>query len=321
VTEHCPSCGSAVDDDVAVCPVCGETLKESDAATPAVASAAPAAAAPAIVAGVDPAPPLPSPRVTCPECGATNTRSATECSNCGAALDDVPAPQPARSMTAPAVAADRSPVQTYIIAGLAMLVIALVIYIVSTPAERAMPPGHPPTAEGTAPGGAQGEGLPQGHPPVDQTAQMEALNKRVTDLQAQLATQPENDTLHLALANAMYDAGRHSEARQHYEFYVKRHPDSLDARTDYATSVAASGDVDAAINELTSVLSTKPKHQRAAFNMAIMYRVKGGEDSTGSDPRTKVYRDSVTYWLRRVAEIDSTTPTGRGAVDILRSLE
>lgn len=204
---------------------------------------------------------------------------------------------PARAVAA------RSSAQTYLIAGLAIAVIALVIYIVSTP-ESKMGPPQAPEAAATEGGG----GLPQGHPPVDTKAQQEAMNKRVAEIEAKVTADPKNDSLRLALANALYDAGRHGDATSHYAEYVKEHPNDLDAMTDYATSIAASGSTDSAITMLGKVLQLDDRHQRAAFNMAIMYRQKEN-------------RDSIMFWLHRVAAIDSTSATGKGALDILKEFE
>lgn len=191
--------------------------------------------------------------------------------------------------------------QTYVIAGLTVVVIALVTYILSTPEAKMGPPQQ---AEPAQTGGE----LPSGHPPVDGGAQTEALNKLVAELEAKVAAQPENDSLRLALANALYDAGRHADAKPHYARYVAANPTNLDAKTDFATTVAAAGNVDSAIVVLNAVLKANDHHQRAAFNMAIMYRQKEN-------------RDSIMYWLRRVAEIDSTTPPGKGALEIIKEFE
>jgi cytochrome c-type biogenesis protein CcmH/NrfG len=314
---HCPSCGSVIDETETTCPVCGEDLAATDNTTPESttpatpgrtttersvpergASIPPLAAAESVSS--NPA------RITCPECGAANARSATECSVCGASLEG--ADKPVRRTAAATGADGKGTLQTYLIAGLAMVVIALVIYIATGPSQQAGP------AQATAPGAPSGEGaegqgaLPPNHPPVDQSAQMEALNKLVADLETKVKADPTNDSLQLALANALYDVGKHPDAKGHYEVYLKKHPENLDVATDFATSVAATGKVDSAVTVLNNVLRKDPKHQRAAFNMAIMYRQKEN-------------RDSIIYWLERVAAIDSTTPTGKGALDILREFK
>ena len=237
---------------------------------------------------------------SCPECGALNEVGAEECANCGATLGEERVAEVTQVVDAPK--RDRGSVQTYVIAGLALAVIALLTYILSTPEAKMGPPQQ------TAPPAEAGGQLPSGHPPVDQGAQTEALNKIVADLEAKVAADPDSDTLRLSLANALYDAGRHADAKQHYAAYVAKNPTNLDARTDFATTVAAAGNVDSAIVVLNSVLEQNDHHQRAAFNMAIMYRQKEN-------------RDSIMFWLRRVAEIDSTTPPGKGALEIIRDFE
>lgn len=317
MSKHCPSCGSVVDDDAAECPVCGESLTEvagTTSSTPGPSASEQrsdqpsdvgAAAIPVAAAGAPSAEPS---RTICPDCGAANAPGATECSTCGASLAGI-ARDGRRTAAAPAARSDsKGAVQTYVIAGLAMVVIALVIYIASNPAEKTGPPMATTPGAAGAPGAAAQGQLPPDHPPIDQGAQMEALNKLVADLEAKVAAQPENDSLHLALANALYDVDRHADAKKHYSTYLAKNPNDLDATTDFATSVAAAGNVDSAVTVLNGVLAKEPKHQRAAFNMAIMYRQKEN-------------RDSIVYWLKRVAEIDSTTPTGKGAIDILKDLD
>ena len=309
MSTHCPSCGSVVDENATTCSVCGESLTETnetnETTTPEPAEAGTVGAVPPAVAGVPQAAP-PSARVICAQCGAANARGATECTTCGAPLSDVEPEQ--RRTAAAAPAASTGSLQTYLIAGLAMVVVALIVYIVSTPEEKTGPPqASMPGAGGTAGANPQGA-MPPDHPPIDEGAQMAAMTKLVTDLETKLKADPTNDSLELALANALYDVGNHAQAKMHYAEYLKTNPQDLDATTDFATSVAAAGNIDSAVIVLNSVLAKDAKHQRAAFNMAIMYRQKEN-------------RDSIIYWLQRVADIDSTSPTGKGALDILKEFK
>lgn len=312
MSTHCPSCGSVVDENATTCSVCGENLAETSetsatSATPTPQRAAPdtVAAIPPAVAGVPQAASHPT-RVICAQCGAANARGATECTTCGAPISDVE-PEIRRAASA-APAESTGSLQTYLIAGLAMVVVALIVYIVSTPEEKTGPPqAAMPGATGAAGANPQGA-MPPDHPPIDESAQMAAMTKLVTDLEGKLKADPTNDSLQLALANALYDVGNHAQAKVHYAEYLKKNPQNLDATTDFATSVAAAGNVDSAVVVLNSVLAKDAKHQRAAFNMAIMYRQKEN-------------RDSIVYWLQRVADIDSTSPTGKGALDILKEFK
>jgi hypothetical protein len=321
VTKHCPSCGSAVDDGVEFCPVCGETLSDTPETRVEPTESEPAPAAVPLAAAGEPATPTTAHRrAVCPECGSPNDLDATECANCGASLVGATAAAPVHPAAAGAVpGSSKSAIQTYIIAGLAMVVAALVIYIVSTPEEKT---GPPQTAGSAAAPGADphaGADLPQGHPPVDQGAQMEALKKHVAELEAKVEAEPGNDSLKLELANALIDAGRAPEAKTIYADYIRKNPDSLGAFTDYATSVAAAGNVDSAVTILRSVITKAPNDQRAAFNLAYMFGAMGQNEP--SQEKQHAYRDSVVVWLRRVVAIDSTSKAGQSAKEILVGYE
>lgn len=273
--EFCASCGSARATDATVCAVCGEAF---DAPT---AEAVP-------VAGAD----------NPVESAGTPASTATH-SNVAAAAPDIPPP----SSTA---------FRDYLMTSILSVVLAFIVYMVSAPEEKkgppmpepaagassGMPEGHPPTDAGA---------LPPGHPPAEGTQATPEQQKQLAALEKQVAEKPTDFEAKLKLANLYYDLDQHALAAPLYEEYLRRNPANADARTDMAFSIANNGDVERAIGELSTVIKAQPRHQNAAYNLAMMYL-------------TKRNRDSTLFWFRRVAEIDSTSRAGKTAVMILRDV-
>jgi len=310
MSKFCLSCGSVIDADMATCPVCGEpwTAGETEAESAAGSTQGMAASemespftegafteqeTPVRAAGSGEAR-----AIACPSCGASNPAEARFCLACGSSLTE---PSPSKAAKSAAPARSRRSVRDYILATAAAIVIAGIVFLISTPEERTGPP-QPATAAGDS--GA----VPPGHPPMnqppaltaEQQAQMAALEKQVKE-------NPSDIEAGLKLANIYYDLERHQEAIPLYREYLKKHPDSADARTDMAFSIASAGDLPTAINELNHVMRGNPKHQNAAYNLATMYLASRN-------------RDSTLFWLERVVEIDPTTQPGQAAAQILREV-
>ncbi len=238
----------------------------------------------------------PSKRV-CPTCGAANPPDATDCVACGEALptDEETAVDAVPEAEEP-VAAERSPWKVYLLAGLGVLVLAVGAFFLTADFTKAPP-------------GAVADNLPAGHPPVPGMGDVSPeVKQHITELEKQVAEHPDNPDLQLQLANALYDARRHSEAVPHYQAYLKTHDTDAAARTDMATSMGEAGDLDGAIIELRKVLDKDPDEQNAAYNLAVMYY-------------NKKMPDSLIYWLRQTVAIDSTTRQGSQANTILSALD
>jgi thioredoxin-like negative regulator of GroEL len=197
----------------------------------------------------------------------------------------------------------------YLLAGAALLAIAAAVYFIATPPDRTPPPSPDNPQAGMQGDGAANGALPPGHPAVGQPpALTPEQEQQIAKAKAALQAAPKNDSLRLQLANQLFDAGQFSEAQSYYRDYVQRHPGDDSAHTFLAMSIGASGDLDRAIVELQKVLKHNPKHQQAAYVTAMIYYQKQN-------------RDSTSYWLRRVAAIDSTTDEGRQAAEILAGLD
>ncbi|MBS1912153.1 MAG: tetratricopeptide repeat protein [Bacteroidetes bacterium] len=262
MARYCTTCGSAVTATDTVCPVCGEPIEPAEATKAAASSDA-----------------LPAQSDPLEELGTADA----------AAAGRQEAPPPSSAM------------RDYLLAGIGAAVLAVIVFIVSSPEERKGPPiDMQAQASAQAPHSQMETPAPPG-PTPEQRAQ-------IAELEKQVAAQPNDLDASLKLANLYYDTEEHQKALPLYAAYLKAHPDNSDVRTDMAFSMAASGDVSGGISQLRGVLHKNPKQQKASFNLAVMYMMKRD-------------RDSTMYWIRRVVAIDSTTPVGRNAAAILRDVE
>lgn len=229
----------------------------------------------------------------CPECGVRNSGAGTECAGCG---EMMPAGANMITEEVPQIPAEesagRSTSMVYFATGAVMLVIAAVAFFLS--ADFSEPPAAPQNAR-----------LPAGHPQVPgATAAPAELQGRIDTARMALQADPENPQLQLQLANLLYDVNQHNEAVTYYSKYLTARPDDPDARTDMATSIASLGDLNLATSHLLEVIRSAPEHQKAMFNLAVVYY-------------HRQMRDSVTHYLERVVAIDSTSQQGQVARQIL----
>jgi tetratricopeptide (TPR) repeat protein len=199
----------------------------------------------------------------------------------------------------------------------------------------------PPNTQQAA-GDPQQEGLPPGHPAMKDSAMIAAQAAAIDDLKATLAKNPSDTATQLKLANMLYDAGRHAEAIPLYRSYLKANPANFDAHTDMAASIYQSGDMEGSITELKKILAADNRHQSAGLNLAMMYFEKLSHaigqsrmlGDTAGGPKSKVpprqhvqdslrmagYKDSMFIWLNHVVEVDSTTPQGQRAAQVISAL-
>ena len=311
MSSYCRSCGSTVDADATVCPVCGERLDGASEEVMAESTGTPtatnetgtgAAASGTAVPGT-----ARERRTICGECGGENDPGASFCQFCGESLTGA---RPSRAATPPPAAKKSGGIRDYLIMGGIAAALALVVFLVATPGEQT---GPPLPAQQQAEGQGQGQGaLPPGHPPAEGQQQPPTptpeQQQRIAELEKRVKEQPDDNTAKVDLANIYYDLERHADAIPLYRSYLEKNPDDPDARTDMAYSIASSGDLPGAIVELNRVTKANPQHQNSAYNLAIMYL------STRN-------RDSTTAWLRHVVAIDSTTRQGQLASQLLNELE
>lgn len=201
-----------------------------------------------------------------------------------------------------------SPTMTYTAAGIICFIFACAVYIMAKPVEKTGPPRQ---AEGAA--GA----LPQGHPDTTHNhapeVTVEQLEAHLEMLRGAEKAHADDPILYLEMANTLYDYAemtnskeRFAESLESYRRYLEFQPDDVNARTDMAYTLFRTGQIDEAITELRRVQGQDPRHQQSAFNLARMYKEKD-------------QADSVLFYLKRTADIDSTTNAGRTAVMALNT--
>lgn len=126
-----------------------------------------------------------------------------------------------------------------------------------------------PTGSGVPPGGAGGA-LPEGHPPVDTTAVVKALEEEA-------AQNPRDPQPRLKLANYLYDNSQWVQAIEWYQKALELDPKNVNARTDLGTAYFNVGRAQDALREYRKTLEIDPEHQPTIFN-TIVVNVNGTRD-------------------------------------------
>ncbi len=118
------------------------------------------------------------------------------------------------------------------------------------------------------------EGLPEGHPPVDSS-------NRLTALEQMSRSDPQNAEIKAQLGNAYYDVGQYQKAADAYEESLKLKPQNAGVETDLATCYHELGQDDRALAIFDKVLQYKPNHPQALFNKGIVLQ-SGKKDLKGA---------------------------------------
>ena len=99
--------------------------------------------------------------------------------------------------------------------------------------------------------------------------------QELADLRARLKANPSDLAALVALSDMYFDAGKFDQAIGFYTRALALDPTNPDVRTDYATALHQTGhDIDA-LNQLDTVLATRPKFLQALYNRAVVLRAIG----------------------------------------------
>lgn len=124
------------------------------------------------------------------------------------------------------------------------------------------------------PGTGMGQGLPEGHPPIDSTAIVKTLEE-------QAALNPKDPAPRIQLANTYYDQGQWQKAIEWYQKALELDPKNVSARTDLGTAYFNIGRPQDALREYAKSLELDPNHEPTIFN-TIIVNLQGTGDAAAA---------------------------------------
>ncbi len=155
-----------------------------------------------------------------------------------------------------------------------LLVIGLIVGVVLgyvLAEQQTVPPARVPAAA------AGMEGLPPGHPPVDQAAQAagasdanRALARQADELEQLLAQNPNDARLMIALGNLYFDAARWNDARIWYERSLEKAEGDANLLTDLAVVYRNLSKFDRSLELLNKAIGQEPDHWQAWYNKVVV---------------------------------------------------
>jgi cytochrome c-type biogenesis protein CcmH/NrfG len=168
--------------------------------------------------------------------------------------------------------------QTYVMAAVCLLIGVLVGYLVrgsanpavqaTTSAEMQQPASAPPSAMGQ-----------QGMPTLEDMKRM--ADKKAEPLLATLKTDPKNVEVLNKTALTYKAAHQFKDAITYFQKALEIEPQNVPIRTDMASCMYYTGDVDGALAELDKALTYDPKHAGTLMNVGII-KWKGKNDVSGA---------------------------------------
>ena len=129
--------------------------------------------------------------------------------------------------------------------------------------------------------------LPEGHPPIDESA----LKSRIAEQQEILKKDPGNQEATVSIANLNFDLKNYNEAIQWYEKALVRDPSNINLISDLGTSHMWMGEYQKAVDLYNKSLSINPKHLQTLMNLGIA-RMSMGDRAGAAEMWEKV----VTYY-------------------------
>lgn len=176
------------------------------------------------------------------------------------------------AQTAPGIPSSR----VFPLAGVALLVgLALGYFLLGPQVE---PPATP--ANAAAPTGSMG--MPPGGHPAATMEQMKAMaDVKAAPLLEALKTKPKDPQLLEQVAAIYVSTHQFQDAATYYNKALEVDPKNVTTRTELASSLYYSGDVDGALKELQQALKYKPNDVNALFNLG-MIKYKGKDDAAGA---------------------------------------
>lgn len=181
--------------------------------------------------------------------------------------------------------------------------------VAASPAATAMSGGSAAGATQASSAANPEEGLPSGHPPVDDATMIKFLEDEASE-------KPADPTPPLKLANFLFDKQKYSDAVPWYQKSLALNPKNVDARTDLGTAYFNLGDLKEAMKEFNQSLKIDPDHQPTLFNM-IVVSIEGTHDLRAAGQAwERLHRLNPNYpnLDRLKQELDTALGTASGGV-------
>jgi cytochrome c-type biogenesis protein CcmH/NrfG len=176
------------------------------------------------------------------------------------------------------------PLQTYTMAAVCLVIGVAVGYLVRGSASPAPPPTSATTASTAQPTADPHAGMgKQGMPSLEQMKQM--ADKQAEPLLAKLKDDSKNPDLLNQIGSLYRVTHQFKTAADYYQKALDIDPKNVGARTDLASCLYYTGDIDRAIAQLRESLKYDPDHAGTLFNLG-MIEWQGKGDS----------KDAIATW-------------------------
>jgi cytochrome c-type biogenesis protein CcmH/NrfG len=166
----------------------------------------------------------------------------------------------------------------------AMAVISLVVglaigYLFRGSQSPAAPAPPAATAQANAQPAAHAGGMGGKMPSLEEMKQM--ADKKAAPLLEKLKGDPNNSDLLIQVGKIYISTHQFKEAAEYYDKALQVNPKNVAIRTEMASCLYYTGDVDGAISQLQQSLRYDPKDANSLFNLG-MIRWQGKQDSKGA---------------------------------------
>jgi cytochrome c-type biogenesis protein CcmH/NrfG len=119
------------------------------------------------------------------------------------------------------------------------------------------------------------------HPKLTLEQMKQMADVRASALVEKSKTEPKNSQLLVQIAEIYQATHQFKEASDYYDRTLQIDPKNASVRTQLASCLYYSGDVDGALAQLNQVLTTSPKDTNALFNLG-MIKYRGKNDHAGA---------------------------------------
>ncbi|MFY9743401.1 MAG: tetratricopeptide repeat protein [Candidatus Sulfotelmatobacter sp.] len=149
----------------------------------------------------------------------------------------------------------------------------------SAPAPSAAPAQTSAPVPPSAPAGASSAPMRGKMPTLDDMKNM--ADTKAQPLLAKLKTDPKNAALLIQVGGIYESTHQFKDAAGYYNKALQVTPKNVGVRTEMASCLYYSGDVDGAIGQLQQSLRYDPKNANSLFNLGMM-KLQGKQDSQGA---------------------------------------